>query len=655
MSDSLAKFSESSGVSRAVTGILLVVYGATLAPDVTLWDAGEFQAAVASLGIPHPPGTPLYIVIGNVWTRMLGVLPPALALNLLSAVATAVACGLLGGLMTTWTRSRLAGVAAGLSSGTMLAVWQNATEAEVYALSLLLGVLMIVAGERAGATGSLRHRVLLAYLMGLAIPIQISALVLAPAAIHLASAHHGAIRWRVALSLGSVLVLVIAVSQGSVALGVLGVATGLFSTLGHGVARHQRLAPAALAVGVMLGLSATLFMLVRAPHDPFINQGNPETFGAMMDVVTRQQYPLPGLWPRRAPVWIQGLNLAQYADWQVASGLDASVAASFWRTPLSLAALILFVVGGRTHWSLGRRTARGAALLIVGGTLGVVAVLNLSAGPSILDTVLPPGARHEPRERDYFFAAGFAGAGIWVGLGAVVLARRWRSLRPALVAPLAVGIAGLPALLNWQAATRRPNGSVAPAFAGAILQSLPPRAVVFLAGDNDTYTLWYRQVVLGERQDVVPVTMSLLGAEWYRAEMHRRHRLLDTATVRSWRGEPETLRAIVRAAARANRPVAVSMSVSPTVRNALARSWSLTGLAYVAAADSERQAPSIDTVRTRHVAALVRGVFVHPGGRDPAIGYVSRLLRCPGEILQLGSVSAAGRGAELLDSRCNFK
>ena len=47
-------------LAAAVSGaLLLVVYGATVAPTVTLWDGGEFIAAVETLGIPHPPGTPL--------------------------------------------------------------------------------------------------------------------------------------------------------------------------------------------------------------------------------------------------------------------------------------------------------------------------------------------------------------------------------------------------------------------------------------------------------------------------------------------------------------------------------------------------------------------------------------------------------------------
>ena len=650
------KLSDSAGTRIIVIVTLLVVYAATLAPDVTLWDAGEFQAAVASLGIPHPPGTPLYIVTGKVWTTMLGLIPSALALNLLSAVSTAVACGLLAALFARWTQSRLAGIAAGLSAGSMLAVWMNATETEIYALSLLLGVLMIVIGDRAGARDSMRHRVMLAYLIGLAIPLQISALVLAPAAILLASTGaDGRLRWRVALALGSVLLVVIAVSQGSMALGLIGAVTGLVTALGRDVAWPRRVEPVALAAVTIVGLSATLFMLVRASHDPFINQGNPATFDAMVDVVTRQQYSLPGMWPRRAPVWIQAANLFQYADWQFASGIDNSVAASWWRTPFSLGALVLLAVGARWHWTRDRRSAQATALLILGGTLGVVAVLNLSAGPSILDSVLPAGARHEPRERDYFFAWGFAGAGLWVGAGAVLAARRWLG-EGRLATPVAIGLAALPMALNWRAATRRPDAMIAPTYGEALLASVPPRAVFLMAGDNDSYTVWFRQAVHAERLDVVPVTISLLGADWYRREIHRRHRLVDLSTADAWYGEPETLKALVAGARREGRPLAVSLSVSPSIRGKLAPAWTLSGMAYVASQDTVPRGDAIDMAQTRAVADLItQRMRVFPQGRDPASAYVARILRCPQSALQLGSQPSGSDADALLDSRCNLK
>ncbi|MBA3406119.1 MAG: DUF2723 domain-containing protein, partial [Gemmatimonadaceae bacterium] len=73
---------------------LFVAYVVTLAPSVTYWDSGEFLAAVKTLGIPHPPGTPLYILLANVWAQLFSpVLGYAYAVNLFSAATTASACG----------------------------------------------------------------------------------------------------------------------------------------------------------------------------------------------------------------------------------------------------------------------------------------------------------------------------------------------------------------------------------------------------------------------------------------------------------------------------------------------------------------------------------------------------------------------------------
>ena len=636
-----------------VAAVLLSTYAATLAPTVTLWDSGEFNAAIASLGIPHPPGTPLYILIARVWSGILNPVPQALAVNLLSAAATAVACGLLGGLMTRWTQSRLAGIAGGITAGTMLAVWQNATETEVYAISMLLAVLMVVVGDRAGARDSLRLRLLLAYLIALAVPLQISALVAAPAAIVLASSGPGVVRPdpRRLIALGSALTIVAGaglVSPWMVAAGAVGL---LGSALGPDAGGGARREAVGLAAVVLIGLSATLMLLVRASHDPFINQGNPATVDALLTVVSRRQYPLPGLWPRQAPVWVQLLNLVQYADWQVASGLDDSVAASRWRTPWSLAALLLAIIGVRWHRGRDARGAAGAGILFLMASLGVVAVLNLRASPSILDSVLPPGAPHEQRERDYFFALAFAVAGTWVGAGAVVLSRRWLSmLAPRAVVAGALAVASLPLILNWRAADRRPAAMLATTLGEALLASAPPNAVLLLAGDSDSYTTWYRQSVLGERRDVVPVTISLLAAEWYRAELARRHHLFDSAAVSGWRGDEAVLLALAEGARRQGRPLAAAVSVPVAIRRPLAPAWTLSGMAFIARQDSEGD--RVDSAATLAISDLI--AMRSPAGssdRDPAVPYVARLLRCPSEALRSGTPSTGA----LLDSRCNLK
>ena len=510
-----------------------------------------------------------------------------------------------------------------------------------------------MAGDRAGASGNFRPRLLLAYLIGLAIPVQISALVAAPAAIFLASSRGaGGLDGRRRLALGGALAAVIGVSLGSATVTVLGlVALGVSAIRASLALSLEALALLAVAV---VGMSATLFMLVRAAHDPFINQGNPSTIDAMMDVVWRRQYPIPGMWPRQAPVWIQLLSFVQYADWQVASGLDSAVDASWWRIPWSVGALLLAIAGARWHLRRNARGFRGALILLLGTSLGVVAVLNLRAGPSILDRILPPGASHEPRERDYFFALAFATMGAWAGAGAVVVSARYLTTRRAALAGLT--IAGLPLLLNWRAANRRPEAMLAPTLGESLLASAPRNAVLLLAGDNDSYTTWYRQSTLVERRDVVPVTLSLLPARWYREELARRHRLFDSSAVAAWGGEERTVQSLVEGARREGRAVAVALTVRRDVRTRLAPAWTLGGMVFTADTGSVPRGDNVDTVATRAVADLIAARGTRVGsGRDPAGAYVERILQCPMAALRLGSSATGPPAASLLDSRCNFK
>src|SRR5688572_28464475 len=75
--------------------LLFVLYLATTAPTLTLWDSGELLSAVDTLGIPHPPGTPLFVFLAHVWATLLPGVPFAFAVNVASGVATATACALL--------------------------------------------------------------------------------------------------------------------------------------------------------------------------------------------------------------------------------------------------------------------------------------------------------------------------------------------------------------------------------------------------------------------------------------------------------------------------------------------------------------------------------------------------------------------------------
>ena len=67
-----------------------VVYIMTLTQTCPFWDSGEFITASYILGIPHPPGTPFYVLIGRVFT-LLPIGEIATRVNYLSAITSSIA------------------------------------------------------------------------------------------------------------------------------------------------------------------------------------------------------------------------------------------------------------------------------------------------------------------------------------------------------------------------------------------------------------------------------------------------------------------------------------------------------------------------------------------------------------------------------------
>jgi Protein of unknown function (DUF2723) len=488
---------------------LFVVYLATLAPSVTLWDSGEFLSAIHSLGIPHPPGTPVYVLVANVWTKLFGPLIGfAHSVNVLSALCTAIACALLANLFSRWTGDRLAAAIAGICAGAMSSVWMSATETEVYSSALLVGILILFIANSFAETGQRRWLFFAAYVAGLGYALHLTALLTVPAAIYLAFS------------------------------------TGKFR-------ESVRRAPA-LVLLFVLGASAVLFMLVRAHHDPAVNQGNPSSFAALSDVLTRKQYAPAAPWPRQAPWFIQLGNIFEYSDWQIALGLAPDPPPSWVRTPFTVLFGVLGMIGFVAHRRAHRRSWIALLILFITTTLGVLVYLNLKAGPSYGGGFIAANARHEARERDYFFALGFACWGLWAGFGAVRVLRSTR-ITPALGVIAAI----IPIALNWRAVDRRsePGASEARRDAIRILETAPAHAVVLAHGDNETYPVWYMQEVEGLRRDVTIVVVPLIPAEWYRAEIVRRNGLLTPDWAEKWMGAPQVVAAICRGAAAHGRPV----------------------------------------------------------------------------------------------------
>ncbi|MGI5869799.1 MAG: DUF2723 domain-containing protein [Kiritimatiellia bacterium] len=157
------------------TGAVLsfIVYFLTAAPSVTLEDAGELAVAGDYLGVPHPPGYPIWTMCAWVFSRVLGFVTfrgqpnPAWAIAVMSGFFGAIACGLTAMLVTRTSadilRSReeaagrpanqdglmdlicwTAGVASSLVFAFSPVMWSQATIVEVYTLNALFLMLIYV-------------------------------------------------------------------------------------------------------------------------------------------------------------------------------------------------------------------------------------------------------------------------------------------------------------------------------------------------------------------------------------------------------------------------------------------------------------------------------------------------------------------------------
>ncbi|NJD19270.1 MAG: DUF2723 domain-containing protein, partial [Gemmatimonadetes bacterium] len=484
----------------------IALYVVTLAPTTSFWDASEYIATAHLLGIPHPPGNALFVVLARAWSVVLAPLgiPVAVRINLLAAATSAVSAGfffliahrVLLSVLGDHRRALAGAAAAALLGATAFTVWNQSTVNEkVYTLSVLVIAAVSWLGVRwrdmRDQPGSERYLLWAIFLMALG------------STNHLMSV----------LPLPALAVLVLVSDP-------------------LAVFRPRFLGRAAVLVA--LGVSFNFFVPVRAADDPVINEGDAtcETFvGAATAVfsngaagcealaynLARKQYGKPPVTERMAPLTSQLSNYFQYFDWQWARGLDPSELHSPSRLPFTLLFLLLGLLGLWAAWRVDRGVF--AYLVVLTGTLtvGLVYYLNFKYGFSLAPEISDRGM-HEVRERDYFFIGSFL---VWGALAGTGLAWAWGALASALAgarrwvvtAPV-LAVALVPMALNWSWASRA-GDYAARDWAYNFLMSLEPYAVIFTNGDNDTFPLWYAQEVEGVRKDVTVIVGQYLFTPWY--------------------------------------------------------------------------------------------------------------------------------------------
>ena len=507
-----------------VTALLVwALYVITMAPTTGFWDTSEYVTTAHILGMPHPPGNPLFVLVGRVWSLLLAWtgLPVALRINLLSSVLSAGAtffwflavARIVAHFWSNRTKVLVAAMTSVWIGATAFTVWsQSNLNEKVYTLSLFIVAVVSYLAMRwkddADTVRGNRLLLLIAFLLGLGWSNHSMSLLPGLSLVVFVLWH----RWRVALRP---------------------------AVVGLGLAL--------LAVGYSVQL---LFVPIRSAQNPIIDEADPEC-PTLLSAITptriedrfgdkkwavqceplalsliRDQYGPGPVTLRQASFRAQMANYWQYFDWQWARTLAPGP-----RLAASMVFLFLALLGLWTHMKGDRKTFAYSGTLLFTVTFLLVYYLNFRYGYSLYMNEIPDLARHEVRERDYFYIIGFQMWGIYAGLGLVSL---WTQLaesmaikagghpsRPQLAkaSPLLV-IALIPLFFNYGRADRT-GDFAARDWAYNILQSVEPYGVLFTNGDNDTFPLWYLQEVEGIRRDVTVIVHSYLGTSWYPKQLRQ--------------------------------------------------------------------------------------------------------------------------------------
>jgi hypothetical protein len=164
-------------VALGLSVLALTLYAITCSPFVGSEDVAEFQALAGSHGIAHA-GYPLYLLLLEALHRLPFLTAPWRA-NLASAIAAAVAVGLLAAIAVRSTQSRLAAATAGCAIALSYSLWHDATRAEIYTFTLALSGGALFAFLRYRETRSVDPLALCGLLAGLSLTAHLSALALA--------------------------------------------------------------------------------------------------------------------------------------------------------------------------------------------------------------------------------------------------------------------------------------------------------------------------------------------------------------------------------------------------------------------------------------------------------------------------------------------
>lgn len=461
--------------------IFLISFGFylyTLAPVVTFVDSGELAAVIGTRGVAHPPGFPLYLLLGS-FAAVIPVGTLIWRLNAFSALCAAVSIALTYMIFSRVSESPAPAISKKQTKGklkakhismidmpwvgasaaafawmTNRALWNTATVTEVYSLHALLLTLFcffLISYSHAVEPVSTKYLALAALMAGLGISNYPPFGLIAPAALFYVYRHEKR-------SVRKIL--------------------------------KNRFWMLALIAG---GLLPYLLLPIRANSDPLLNWGNPSNWELFWKHVSAAQY----------KVFLGSPNFALL-----------SKAFSWWWDQWPVAIWLLMLPGIVFLWKF--RSDEFYLMLIIGIT-NILYVLSYDVSD----------VASAPVDFYAYLLPLFWISSLWIGSGVqwiVLTVRRLQDRRSLAIATAVVLIVGIPittAATFWQHSNRR-DYFYADDFARSILGSLPPNALVLADDWTFVSPVLYLQHGENIRPDVVVLDTELLRRSWYFGYLNKR-------------------------------------------------------------------------------------------------------------------------------------
>src|SRR5438445_1950801 len=128
--------------AAVVVGAVVVLYFFTAARDIVVGDTPELITAAVTLGVAHPPGYPLFTMLGHLFSLLpFGSIP--FRVNLLAVTCDALTVSVIFFTALRLTRSHLAAALAALILMVNPTFWSWSLVAEVFPLNNLLASILI--------------------------------------------------------------------------------------------------------------------------------------------------------------------------------------------------------------------------------------------------------------------------------------------------------------------------------------------------------------------------------------------------------------------------------------------------------------------------------------------------------------------------------